>query len=345
MSGVRQAIEDIAARTEALATEGQWAEVYDLLAAEETARILANESMAYRFAEALYFTARFWELAQYAAAYEESSRRWSDMLGVMRATNLAGIAAFELGRMNEAQQRFDALMDLGLAEGHDEMQARAANNLGTLSSLRGDQGAALSHYGRCQRLYETLDHVRGVAQTTYNQGLTYSDLGRYEDAVTQFDCAIALSESIDFTPVVAMARTARAELEVRRGDPELGRRFADRAIEQAEEIGDPVSVAEALRVRALASTHTPAEALDDLARAEEAATETGQALLEARIQRDRGRVLLKARCHEPGRRCLEEAAEQFEELGANGEARDIRGELAELDDHASQGADEDQPPS
>lgn len=343
-------LDDITARTEALAAARRWTEACDLLAAAAIETILGHETLAFRFAESLYYTARFPDLARYAVAYEESARRSSDGLGVMRAINLAGIAAFELGRMDEARQRFEALMGLALAERHEEMQAHAANNLGTIASLRGDHEAALCHYGRCLRLYERLDQVRGVAQTTYNQGLTYSELGRFADAVTQFDRAIALSESIGHTSVVVMARTARAELEVRRGDAGLGRALADRAIELAREIDDPVSIAEALRVRALATSGVLSAALDDLARAEELASETEQALLGARILRDRGRILLGAGQHAPGTRCLDEATERFAALDAAGEVRTIRAELARLasssrmaepaapDDHGSPGA-------
>jgi tetratricopeptide (TPR) repeat protein len=323
-------VDQIAVRSEALAAAGQWEDVYQLLVAADRASLLRNESLAYRFAETLYYTARFAELGQYAAQYEASARKSADMRGVMRAINFGGIALFELGRTAEAQERFEALMELAVAENSAEMQAHTANNLGALAALHGDHEMALSHYRRCVQLYESVGHVRGVAQTIYNKGLSYSDLGRFPDAVAQFDQAIALSEGIDYEPVVAMARTARAELEVRRGDSRLGLAVADRAIELARRLRDAVTEAEALRVRALTRTDTPESALSDLTIAEELATDAGHALLKAKIERDRGRVCLRSDDGREGKRLLEQAAEHFSLLGAQAEAQNLRDELGAL---------------
>ncbi len=315
-------------QTALLADDHRWPAVYDLLAAADRAALLHNEVLAYRFCEALYFTARFTELRQFATDYEAASRQALDMLGVMRAINFAGIAAFECGELAAASDRFRALMDVALAERDGDMQAHAANNLGTLASLKGDHDQALSHYTRCRQAYERSGNARGVAQTVYNEGLTYADLRLVNAAMARFEQAIAIASRLDLEPLVVMARTARAELEVTLGDATLGRALANHAVSAARTLADAVSEAEALRVRALANAESFEDAESDLTTA--LALAPDHPLLQAKIERDRGRIHLRGAQCAAGQAFLASAAERFAALGASGEATVLRQELAAL---------------
>ena len=143
-------------KVESLAHAGDWAALYELLRGEGRADLLTDDSTAYRFAESLYHTGRMDELASYAAAYEEEARGAADPDGVMRALNLAGIAAFELGDPGGARSKFDALMELAEASRDQEMLARAANNLGAIANLRGRRHEALAYYHLAIPLYQRL---------------------------------------------------------------------------------------------------------------------------------------------------------------------------------------------
>jgi tetratricopeptide (TPR) repeat protein len=327
-------------RVESLVEEGDWAGVHESLVDSDRGVLLADPGLAYRFAEALYFTGRIDELADFASAFEAHAQGTADIESMMRALNLAGIAAFELGRVTLARAKFDALMGLSEAELNEEMVARAANNLGAIANLKGHRHEALAYYQLASTIYQRLDVPRGLAQTHHNIGVTFRDLGQYEEASDAYAQAIRLSEGLSHEPLAAVATIGRAEAKVLQGDAELGTRMAERGLELARRIGDPLAEAEALKVRALAALEasgreTPgvpseASALADLETARGLAQRSGNRLLEAEVERDLGRLLIRLGRVAEGRALLERAASCLEALGATAELRALRKDLERL---------------
>ncbi|MEE9132244.1 MAG: tetratricopeptide repeat protein [Gemmatimonadota bacterium] len=317
-------------RAEARVAEGDWPALRELLRGQRRAVLLADPSLAYRYGEALYHTGRMEELAGYAAEYEASARRTTDPGGTMRALNLGGIAAFELGDMRAAREKFDALLELAEAESDEDMLARAANNLGAIANLRGRRHEALAYYYLALPLYQKVDRPRGLAQTHHNLGLSFRDLGNLAESVASYNTAIVLAESISYRPLVAMSTVGRAEAELRRGDVELGRKLADRGLALARETADPISEAEALRVRGLVLAEQDAEgagAYADLEAGLILAVDTRSALLEAEIERDLGRLEQGRGRRDEALEHLGAALQRFESLGAEAEARALRAEI------------------
>lgn len=327
-----------------LATDGRWSELYELLRERPAEATASDPALAYRFGEALYHTGRMEELAAYATVCESVTRRGADPVGTMRALNLAGIAAFELGETAKAREKFDALMELAEAERDEEMLARAANNLGAISNLRGRRHEALAYYHLAIPLYQKMGQPKGLAQTHHNLGMSYRDLGRLEDSAAAYGHAVALAGGIGYRPLVAMSTVGRAEAELLRGDLPLARQLVERGLALARAVPDPISEAEALRVRGLVqageSAAVAAEvrepgagaagaveaALADLEGAAELARTTRNALLEAEVERDIGRLELRRGRRDEGRRRLEAAASRLDALGAVAEARALREE-------------------
>lgn len=322
-------------RADALTAEGNWSALCEVLRVEAPDSLAADPALAYRFGEALYHTGRMDELGSYAEVYEEVASRTADPGGLQRALNLAGIAAFELGRTTRAQDKFDRLMELAEAEGDEEMLARAANNLGAIANLRGRRHEALAYYHLALALYQKLGQARGLAQTHHNLGLSHRDLRQLEDSVASYIQAAALAESLRYRPLQAMAIVGRAEAEWLRGDVELARELVERGIELAREVPDPVSEAEGLRVRGLTrvagSPEEQKEAREELAAALRMAREVENALIEAEALRDIGRVEGTLGEREESRRHLEQAVVVFEKLGAVAEARVVQEELEGMD--------------
>jgi len=311
-------------RTRSLAAGGEWERLFETLDGLERSSVAADSALAYPFGEALYHTGRMPELAAFAQEYEEASRGASDPRETMRALNLGGIAAFELGDTGGARQAFDTLMELAEGEGDEEMLARAANNLGAIANLRGRRHEALAYYSLAIPLYQKLDQTRGLAQTHHNLGLSYRDLGRPDDSVAAYSRAISLAESISYSLLVAMSTVGRAEIELRRGDVEFSRRLVDRGLALSRNIPDPISEAEALRVRGLAYAadgSSDMQAQADLAAALRLAGETGNRLLEAEIERDMGRLALSRGELGEAERLLRSSVRGFHAIGATAEAR------------------------
>ncbi|MDH3297727.1 MAG: tetratricopeptide repeat protein [Gemmatimonadota bacterium] len=285
-----------------LASEARWDAVRDLLAplpAEE----LQRANLAYRFGEALYFTGRISDLKAHAAAYELAARGAAEPVDVLYARNLAAIAAFELGLMDEAASILEQLIDRAMEEGLQPLMAKAAISLGALSSLRGESDRALTFYHLALAPLDRNGDTRGLGQVHHNLGMSYRDLGKLDDAVDEYRLATRIAQDAGLQPQVAMSIIGRAEVEVMRGDVALGFILAERGRLLAVDIGDPISEGTAHRIRSLArvgigpaagSAEAGEEELDaaaaDLARAGELAESTGNALLRAEVWRDLGRL-------------------------------------------------------
>lgn len=323
------------AHTDLLAAEGHWETMRDLLA-QHPVEALMLQGVAYRFGEALYFTGQVRELAEHAMAYQRVARAAADPPATLGAINLAGIAAFELGRMTEASSAFEELMEGASAEGLTDLQAKAANNLGALANLSGNPEKALAFYQLAIPLHRRLGSARGLAQTHHNMGMSFRDLGSLDDAADAYRHAAEIAHEHGFLPQAAMSMIGRAEIEVMRGDPQFGLRMADWGRTLALQVGDQISAGTALRIAALARLELQppdwAAAMSDLAFAATIARDTGHALLRAEVIRDLGRLEGRRGRLDAAARHLEDARRALSELGATGQVSMLDADLAELSD-------------
>lgn len=316
-------------RASARAAAGDWSDVYAELAEVEVDQILASPVIAYRFAEALYHTGQMRALRSFADQYVAEARSSADTTGVLRALNLAGIAAFELGEIDVAEARWDELLGLADGSGDQDMMARAANNLGAVANLRGHSNQAVIFYRSALPLYQRLGQRRGLAQTYHNLGVSQRDLQRYDEATSTFASATQVAEEIPYPPVIAMTLISRAELEVQRSDFAVAEELASRGLTLARELEDPISEGEALRVRGLARGlgGEVREANREMELALDLARQTGNKLLEAETLRDLGE--LSSGAAEVDNARLADALRCFEALGATAEADRLRTLLAD----------------
>lgn len=318
-------------RVDRLVDDGRWADVRDLLA-PVAPRDLVRAGLAYRYGEALYFTGRISDLERHAEAYEMAARADVDLTDALRARNLAGIAAFELGNMERAEAILETVLDRAAAEGESGLIARAAISLGALANLRGDPARALGYYRAALTVFERLDEIRGMCQAHHNLGMSYRDLGRLADAAEEYRLAARAARHNGLRPLLAMSLVGRGEVETMAGDPDLGVELAQRGHDLAVEIDDPITRGTALRVRAVANLARGehAAAGDRLRKAAAIADETGNALLAAEVDRDLGRLHQVRGELEPAIQQLERAHERFVALGASGAATGIAEQLDAL---------------
>lgn len=324
----------IAPKANDLAEEGRWEDLHDLLSGVERGDLLSSPQLSYRLGEALYHTGRIEELAEFAAEFEERARERAHPRGLMQALTLTGNAAFQLGEIETAESRWEDLLELAEAEGDEEMMAKAANNIGALTNLRGDHQRALTYYNLALPLYEKLGEVKGMAQTYPNLGITYRDLSQYEEALGAYDRASTLASRVGYEPSVILSIVGQAEIKALQDDVSVALELAERGLSRARALDNPILVSEALRVRALAKARgpdaAPDGALDDLEDAASLAEDARNSLLRAEIERDTAKVLARRGREEDARRHLESAARIFDELGASADAEDARTRLEEL---------------
>lgn len=327
-----------------LASEARWDALRDLLEPVSVAELLRVD-LAYRFGEALYFTGRITQLKEHAAAFEEAARATAEPVAALYARNLAGIAAFELGEIDEAALILEGLIDRAMEEGMQPLMAKAAISLGALANLRGEPEKALMFYRLALPSLDRRCDTRGLGQVHHNLGMSYRDLGELEDAVDEYRHAARIAKNSGFPPQVAMSILGRAEVEVFRGDLALGFLLAERGRLMAADIGDPISEGTAYRIRALArigtdSTNesmTPGDeefdaAAADLALAADLADRTGHALLQGEVWRDLGRLDRRRGRIPQARVNLTRARDALASLGASGAAAELKDELEGLID-------------
>jgi len=320
-------VEILEAQASELATSGDWTALHELLNGAEIPQVLGSPTLAYRLAESLYHTGRMRELRAFAGRYHDVAKGGADSLGVMRALNLGGIAAFELGHILEARDLWEELFSLAEALKDEDMLARASNNLGAVADLQGDRPRALAYFRMALPIYQRLHQQRGLAQTYYNVGGSLRRAEQFDEAVAAFEQAVAIAEDIRYRPIIAMTLASRAELEIMRSDAPVAHSLADRALHMSRDSGDPITEGEALRVRGLAANMLDLEpgregswdGTEDLEAALELARSTGNRLLEAETLRDlgmsQGRVT---------RELLERSVRAFRALGAEAEADRVK---------------------
>ena len=256
----------------------------------------------------------------------------ADRAAHRRALNLLGAACFYLGELEEAADAFAAALEMAsVAEDH-LIFARATNNLGMIANLRGHHEAALGHYRLAVPTYQRLGQRRGVAESYHNIAITYRDLGKLDEADEYERRAIDYASEGTAPRVAAMGMIGRAEIALRRGDPQFARGTSERAAAELGRLHDPVNEADAWRLAATAAAALGRAGEADAAfeRALSIARAGGHALIEAETLRDRAQASLRRRLRAEARSDAEAATRLFERLGASSEVERLRGMLEEL---------------
>jgi tetratricopeptide (TPR) repeat protein len=287
---------------------------------------------AYLLADALRRVGRADDSLGFACRADSGAVRAADRRLELRSINLVGMLHYESGDLGEAQARFEQLLDRATELQDDEFAARASNNLGVLANIRGRRDLALTFYQRSLAAYYRLGHARGLAQTHYNVGISYRDLGFPEDAERHYATAIRYAEEAGSDDVTAHSEVERAYLRARTGDAELAEAMASRALSSLEAMEDPAGAANAVRILAIAAEirgDLPL-AFERLDRAAEIISRHPDLLLEAEIERDRGRLFLTRGQPHLATAAIERAADAYARLGAEEDERATRAILSSI---------------
>lgn len=320
------------AEIRSLAERREWRALADRLSALPEDVLLGASELAFLYADACWRVGEAERAVDVASRLEPRARRLGDRVLVLNVQNVIGMALFELGRTQEAEDRFATLLEYAVAWKNEEFAARAANNLGVLANVRGKKEEALSCYQRALAAYQRLGYTRGLAQTHHNLGISYHHLGFLQDAEAHCRTAIDLATDAESEDVIALAEVEIASLRAEAGDGRLAETLAQRALQRYEEMGDPLGRADALRVLAGAAR---ARRELDLAteRLESAlaiAEEHSELHLLGEIHRDRAELLREARDVAGARSAYVAAADYFTRLGAQTEAREMERRARDL---------------
>jgi len=240
-------IDPLLSEARARVASGAWGDVRALLASRESEVRLQPELIAL-LGEAYLRTHAPRDAVSWLDRAELELRRGGDRVALRRATNLAGVARFELGELEDAESAFHGAFTLGRLDGDDLLLARATNNLGTIANIRGDRAKALTLYQLAIPAYQRLGNTKGLAESFHNIAISYRYLGQLARADEYEQQAIHFAREANVPRLLALGRLERAEISFKAGDAELAEAGARRAAQEFSDMGDKLREADALRL-------------------------------------------------------------------------------------------------
>jgi len=304
---------------------GAWGDVRALLSAREPEVCLYPELIAL-LGEAYLRTHAPREACGWLERTDPELRRAGDRAALRKATNLVGVARFELGELDDAERAFYGAFALGRIDCDDLLQARATNNLGLIANVRGRHAEALALYRMAIPSYQRLGQPRGLAETYHNLAITFRDMDDIERAEDCERRAMEFARQASDERLVAMAQVGVAELQLRQGDAEYAEAAALRGARAFGSIGDAQGEANALRLVGAAATTLAkyAAANSALTRAVALASAQGYVLVEGEARRAQAELAL-ARGDVPSAHAAAEAAlTLFERVQSASDAAALR---------------------
>ena len=205
-------------------------------------------------------------------------------------------------------------------------------NRGVLFNMRGNFVAAETRYSNSLGAFERANDDEAVSWVLNNLGMLYTKLGHYQRAIETFERALTIAKSRHDALVESILTLNLALVWVAIGKLDDAEKACASALEGARARGDNLTSAEALKCRARierergaleASIATlrigifEAESLEDR-------------LLQAEMLREFGQTCRALGNSADARLAWREAAESFEDVGAQHEAAEINALLASL---------------
>jgi tetratricopeptide (TPR) repeat protein len=229
----------------------------------------------------------------------DAAVRWADLAQTLarargeshaelRARNYHGLIALRHGDIADAERHFTAALEMARALRDHATEARCLNNLGILANIRGEPDAALASYRLALVAYQQVGHVRGIAETYHNIGISLRDQGNARAAVGAAEEAVRLAAQAGDEQLAALAATGRAELHLMLGDPAFAGAELKQAADRYTRIGFRAGLPEVWRVQAAVARARGErdEAVSLLTDAAHAAAEYGSTDTLADIERD-----------------------------------------------------------
>jgi tetratricopeptide (TPR) repeat protein len=178
------------------------------------------------------------------------ARTLGDRAVEIRALNVYGAIALERGGIDAAVDFFTQAQAAAMREGDLATVARCANNLGVVASMQGDYGRSVGSYTMAIAAYQRAGYDRGVVETQHNLGMTYHHQGDLQQAMASADRAVDDAETLGDASLQAQVLAGRAEIRVARHEPRVAIREAERAVTIHRDHGDVVRETEDMRILA-----------------------------------------------------------------------------------------------
>ncbi len=224
-----------------------------------------------------------------------------EISGRAHAFNLMAISHVLRGGLDDAERLYADALAFATTARDEQLTAMIAQNLGIIASMRGDFEAALDHFASSLVTYRTAGLREYLGPVLNNMGLSYTQLGRLDQAQAAYDEAVVLCGAAGDAPHRLLALVNSTDLWIARGDVERAAALCHSVFSEATAANDQ---------RVLAETH---KQLGVIARMRGDLAESNVELATAYDQAMRREDLLLAA------ETVREQAELYERMGKNRE--------------------------
>ena len=256
-----------------------------------------------------------------------------DNSAMAQALNNTAIVHFQCGRLDEAEQMYEAAREVAHRAGERHVVGQVTLNLGIVANVRGDLRKALSCYRRALIDLRALGAEQYVLGTLNNLGMVYADLGQWHEAETAYAEALDVCAAVGDFSVLARLHANLAEVWVGVGDLARARASctdAERACDRIEHGGPRGEVHKMCGVVARESG-----ALDDadvhFSAAEDIARARQDLLLLAEVGREQGDLYRRQGRNRDTLVVLNRSHQLFRQLRAQRDLADIDRRVGRLE--------------
>jgi len=249
-----------------------------------------------------------------------------------RLFNNLAILHFEQGDTQEAEACYRRALDLFEASGDLKEMANVTNNLAILATLRGDIPEAKGRYDRAGDLYARVGNLRGQARVCQNVGMLHADQEEWEEADASYLRGLDLAERVRDGLLTATLLLNRAEASLRAAGLGPAREMCLQALDRFQAAGDSLGVADAFKTYGVICREEGDwdTATDCFERSISLHQEIGVPLGLAETLLESG-ILCRMRGASPeALDRLRRAERIFDDLGASGDLRRVREEIARI---------------
>jgi tetratricopeptide (TPR) repeat protein len=252
--------------------------------------------------------------------------------GKAHALNCLAIIAQRRGNLVESEQLYVQAADYAGRAGDVRLLGMIEQNRGVLLNTRGNFAAAEARYSNSLGAFERAHDDEAVSWVLNNLGLLYTKLGHYQRAIETFERGLAIARARKDVLVQNVLMLNLALVWVTIGKLDIAERACATSLEEARVRGDHLTIAEALKCRARIERERGAfeESIATLRIGIFEAEGLEDRLLQAELLREFGQTSRALGNSADARLAWREAAESFEDVGAQHEAAEINALLASL---------------
>lgn len=243
--------------------------------------------------------------------------------------NCLGIVHQALGQLELAETFYLEAQVLAEQAGNKHLAVMIDQNLGTISSIRGDTSAALDRFQSALIRYRALNDDIGAARALNNIAMAHVDLKQFSLAEEAFNNALMAAENRRDAETLGTVQLNRADLYLKLDRFDDARACLDQAFEIFGRLGSTSGIGETYKVYGMLYRQSGKLHLAEahLSLVAEVAQQADHPLLEAEAERERALVHLEQGRKTDALKSLNRAHRLFEDLTARRELVDIDRQL------------------